>query len=63
MVIVVTAEERASKTLSESRVAITLHEPALENDSCVPTTTHEAKPVSNTEYATEPLPEPPAVVS
>ena len=41
-------DERASNTLSASRVAVTLHEPADVNVSCVPFTTHDAEPVSDT---------------
>lgn len=63
MVMVVAADDRASNTLSESRVAITLHDPAELNVSCVPFTTHDAEPASDTAYETEPEPEPPVEVN
>ena len=63
IVIVVDADERASNTLSASRVAVTLHEPAEVKVNCVPFTTHEAEPLSETEYDNAPDPEPPAEVN
>ena len=48
IVIVVDADDRASNTLSDSRVAVTLHEPADVKLNCAPLTTHEADPVSET---------------
>ena len=48
MVIVVDADDRASNTLSASRVAVTLHVPADVNVNCVPITTQDAEPVSET---------------
>ena len=48
IVIVVDAEERASKMLSVSRVAMSLHVPADVNVNCVPLTTHDAEPLSDT---------------
>jgi hypothetical protein len=63
IVIVVEADERASKTLSASRVAVTLQEPAELNVNCVPFTTHDAEPSSDTAKDTEPEPEPPDVVN
>jgi hypothetical protein len=63
IVIVVEADERASNTLSASRVATTLQEPADVNVSCVPFTTHDAEPSSDTAKDTEPEPEPPVVVN
>jgi hypothetical protein len=63
IVIVVEADERESNTLSASRVAVTLQEPAELNVNCVPFTTHDAEPSSDTAKDTEPEPEPPDVVS
>jgi hypothetical protein len=63
IVIVVEADERASNTLSASRVAVTLQEPADVNVNCVPFTTHDAEPSSDTAKDTEPVPEPPDVVN
>lgn len=48
IVIVVDDDERASNTLSASRVATTLQVPAEVKVSCVPFTTHDAVPVSET---------------
>ena len=63
IVIVVEADERESNTLSASRVAVTLQEPAELNVNCVPLTTHDAEPSSDTEYDNDPLPEPPEIVN
>jgi hypothetical protein len=63
IVIVVEADERESNTLSASRVAVTLQEPADVNVNCVPLTTHDAEPSSDTEYDNDPLPEPPEIVN
>ena len=60
--IVVEIDERASNTLSASRVAVTLHEPADVNVNCVPFTTHDAEPSSDTANDTAPEPDPPDVV-
>ena len=46
--IVVAIDERASNTLSASRVAVTLHVPVEVNVNCVPLTTQDAEPVSET---------------
>ncbi len=63
IVIVVADDERESNTLSASRVATTLQEPADVNVNCVPFTTHDAEPSSETANDTEPEPEPPVVVN
>ncbi len=60
---VVAAEERESNTLSASRVAITLHVPADVNVNCVPFTTQDAEPLSETAYEIAPEPDPPDVVN
>jgi hypothetical protein len=62
-VIVVAADDRALKILSASRVAITLHVPTDVNDSNDPVSLHDADPVSDTAYDTEPVPEPPEIVN
>ncbi len=61
IVMVVAAEERESNTLSASRVATTLQVPAELNVSCVPFTTHDAEPVSDTANDKIPEPDPPDV--
>lgn len=63
IVIVVDADDRASNTLSASRVAVTLHEPADVNVNCVPITAQDAEPVSETAYDKAPEPDPPAIES
>ena len=62
MVIVVAADDLALKTLSPSRVAITLQVPTDVNDNNDPVSLHDADPVSDTEYDNEPEPEPPEIV-
>jgi hypothetical protein len=62
IVIVVASEDRALKTLSPSRVAITLQVPTDVNDNKDPVSLHDADPVSDTEYDKDPEPEPPEMV-
>jgi hypothetical protein len=62
MVIVVAADDLALKTLSPSRVAITLQVPTDVNDNKDPVSLHDADPVSDTAYETDPVPEPPEIV-
>ena len=59
---VVALVERASKMESESLVTVTLQVPADVNERSVPTTEHDADPVSETEYVSSPDPEPPLCV-
>ena len=61
--IVVEIDERASNTLSASRVAMTLHVPADVNVNCDPLTTQDAEPVSETAYEIAPEPDPPDAVN
>ena len=61
--IVVAADDRALKTLSAFRVAITLQVPTDVNDNNDPVSLHDAEPVSDTAYDKDPVPEPPEIVN
>ena len=63
IVIVVTADERESNTLSASRVATTRQVPTLVKLKSEPETEHEAVPASESANNTVPDPEPPEVVN
>ena len=63
MVIVVAADDLALKTLSPSRVAITLQVPTDANDNNDPVSLHDADPVSDTAYDNDPEPELPEIVN
>ena len=60
---VVDTDDRASNTLSASRVAVTLQVPADVNVNCVPFATQDAEPLSETAYKIAPEPDPPDVVN
>ena len=62
IVIVVTAEDRESNTLSASREATTRHVPTAVKLNSEPETEHEAVPASDTKNDTMPEPEPPEVI-
>ena len=63
IVIVVTAEDRESNTLSASRVATTRHVHTVVKLKVEPETEHDAVPASDSANNTVPAPEPPEVVN
>jgi hypothetical protein len=63
IVMVVTADDRESNTLSASRVATTRHVPTVVKLKSEPETEHDAEPASDTKNDTVPEPEPPEVVN